>query len=268
MIDVPLEQLTVEIPEDVREPFEKPPQGILEWEVKALRARMTEPQDTNQVSRLVLEAELVCLAPDQAAGIDFKESFWIGTDTDPQAQLPETWRTEAGKLVKFCDMSGFNARGATPAQLAGWLVGRKILSDCQHFAVNALLPNGQPNPRAFTQMGELKSRARMRWMEVGSATPIIYEDQDAKAGKGGSGGVGGVPGVPQAPPPMMSYPNTPLLPQGGGVPPTLPTPQAPQAPGVPHMPTPQAPVAHMPVSAPMGFPGQVPPAAPPAPRRR
>lgn len=258
MSDVQLTQLAVPIPQDVREPFEKPPQGILEWKIDGLRARMTDPPEGSQsIPKLALEVDMTCTGPDQAAGITWNETFWIGTDDDPHAANAETWKTEAARFVQFCERAGFDPRGATPQQIGGWLTGRTILCDCQHFYMNDRTRDGRPNPKAFTQSGERKSRARMRWIGEGGATPGLYDDQEPKGG-GGQGG--GQPAQPTPAAPAATAPPPAGAPMGYA-PPPMPA-AAPMPQPAPH-PASQ-PLPSAPVGAPPGYPG----AAPPPPKKR
>ena len=108
--DIPLDQLNVTLPETIRDLFEKPPQGVLEFQLGALTAHMSEPQG-GQTPRLILSLDMLGTAPDSANGLKWREDFWIGTEDDPTAQHPATWETESAQLAKFCDMVGFNCRG-------------------------------------------------------------------------------------------------------------------------------------------------------------
>lgn len=78
--------------------FSMLPKGIYQLAIKAL-----EPYNKQGNNKLIVKGTFEAIEPDSFAGMTFREYFTIGSDEDPEAEDPETWKRTSGsrKLTRI-----------------------------------------------------------------------------------------------------------------------------------------------------------------------
>lgn len=104
-------------------------------------------------NRLVYTARLGILKPKELAGRSHFERFYIGTEADPNAEDPETWKGfGVQRLKSFITATlGEKPKGkADPAKVFASLAGGKVGITFNTRVVQDKKADGTPNPRAGT----------------------------------------------------------------------------------------------------------------------
>ncbi len=253
------------------------PQGITEnrdtdpgkylWDITTFEKKFQENS-----GRLFFNTQLRCVMPQTRLGRFHFESFWIGTEDDPNGDHQQTWLDSLGakQWKSFCKVAGVPFDGQDPEVIMANLVGRQI---------------GGHVERVLSKKDKKHYTNVTKWYAPGSFEPIIDAPTVESAPPVANPAVAPpvTPGVVQQAPPMaQSQVYAPPVPQAavpmaqpiaqGGVsqqpgyaPPVVtqvPVPTgAPAVPGAVPMPTTTAPQVAQPAvpqAAPVAQPAVVP----------
>lgn len=141
------------------------PQGITE-------SRDTEPgkylwqistfEEKNQEGsgRLFFNTQLRCVMPESRLGRFHFESFWIGTEDDPNGDLPQTWLDSMGasQWKSFCKAAGVPFDGQDPRVIMASLINQQI---------------GGHVERVFSKKAQKHYTNVTKWYMPGTFEPVI-----------------------------------------------------------------------------------------------
>lgn len=129
-------------PVGIKDPGVLVPAGMLLLQIDELvEGTMGDDQ------KLVYQASGVVLEPEGAAGTPWKETFWIGTDEDPDGQNEATWVARAGRLKIFCAKVGVEMEGQDMDVVCSEVVGQRVMARSTH-SIEPNMKKGQPNQYA------------------------------------------------------------------------------------------------------------------------
>lgn len=191
------------VPTGVKEPFEQLPGGTLQMETVRLEEAVKGGDNL-----FCYVATLKVTAPESAAGQEHQETFFIGTEEDPNAETEDTWIKRAGRLKQYVEKSGVAFEGADMDV---------VMSEIQQTSVLALvrqshepeMKKGQPNPYAGRVRSNVKS-----WLAVGEREPALEEVQLTSLTTGGGtvNGSGGMAAPTRPAAPAAARPAAPAAP--------------------------------------------------------
>ena len=157
-------------PAEIRDQRDKLPAGDIVFRIDDVQEGMAG-REGDEV--LAIVASLTAIEPQQAAGIEHEEMFWIGqreTDkavTDGKAQadreglLAATWQYRAARLKMFASKAGIDIQGKNRALAYSELKGRTVLGLVEHEI-------DKKNPQY--------TNARVKsWWAVGERTPQVAD---------------------------------------------------------------------------------------------
>lgn len=154
-------------PENIKQPFEKLPLGILQWSITDAMENMIGKENPVYGVQVVLTA----VAPSEAAGVTHTENFMFGNDEDPgdlqNGVSLETFEARAGRFDQFCQKAGeqgIDIRGVDIGQVCAALKDQQIKSNNEASKEPAFhqwgKKKGQPNQYAGTY------RVTPRWLAL------------------------------------------------------------------------------------------------------
>lgn len=211
------------VPTGVKDPFENLPGGVLEFETVRLEEAVKGAENL-----FCYVATLRVVAPEQSAGVEHQETFFIGTSEDPNAEQAETWIKRAGRLKQYVEKSGVAFEGADMEMVASEIQQTHVLANVEQ-KHEPEMKKGEPNPYA----GRVRSNVR-GWLAVGEREAGLNEIQltPLEAGTTGANGHGGMtsgaprPTAPVAGPARPAAPMAPARPAAAA--PTRPAAPAPK----------------------------------------
>lgn len=154
------------VPSGIKEPFELLPSGCLLIEVSELKEEVFG--DNNQ---LIYRMSGSVVAPEKVAGQAVNETFFIGTEEDPNAENAETWQKRAGRLKQCVEKAGVAFEGADMDVVCSEMQQRKVLAQVARSKEPAM-KKGQPNPYAGRVRANVKG-----WLAEGEREPYVDENQ-------------------------------------------------------------------------------------------
>ncbi len=203
------------------------PQGITEnrdtepgkylWQISTF-----EEKNQESTGRLFFNTQLRCVMPENRLGRFHFESFWIGTEEDPNADLPQTWLDSMGasQWKSFCKAAGVPFDGQDPKVIMASLINQQI---------------GGHVERVFNKKQQKHYTNVTKWYMPGTFEPVIDAPMVESAPPVASPAVvpPATPGVVQQAPPAVAVVAQPITPGGisqqpGYAPPVA----APAVPGV------------------------------------
>lgn len=154
-------------PENIKQPFEKLPLGIMQWNITDAMENMIGKENPVYGVQVVLTA----VAPSEAAGVTHTENFMFGNDEDPgdlqNGVSLETFEARAGRFDQFCQKAGeqgIDIRGVDIGQVCAALKDQQIKSNNEASKEPAFhqwgKKKGQPNQYAG------QYRVTPRWLAL------------------------------------------------------------------------------------------------------
>lgn len=154
-------------PENIKQPFEKLPLGVLQWSIVDAMENMIGKENPVYGVQVVLS----CIAPPEAVGVTHTENFMFGTEEDPgdlqNGVSLETFEARAGRFDQFCQKAGeqgIDIRGVDITQVCAALKDQQIKSNNEASKEPAFhqwgKKKGQPNQYAGTY------RVTPRWLAL------------------------------------------------------------------------------------------------------
>lgn len=140
--------------------FSMLPKGIYQLAIKAL-----EPYNKQGNNKLVVKGTFEAIEPDSFAGMTFREYFTIGSDEDPEAEDPETFKRTSGsrKLTRILKKANVD-------------LADELDETCANAAGAEFMASVEVEEQ---QEGEYKGRKNNRIgsvYEAGSMDPVILEE--------------------------------------------------------------------------------------------
>lgn len=154
-------------PENIKQPFEKLPLGVMQWSITDAMENMIGKENPVYGVQVVLTS----VAPPEAQGLTHTENFLFGTEDDPgdlqNGVTAETFEARAGRFDQFCQKAGeqgIDIRGVEIGQVCAALKDQQIKSHNEATKEPAFhqwgKKKGQPNQYAGTY------RVQPRWLAL------------------------------------------------------------------------------------------------------
>lgn len=140
------------IPQQIDSPFTDFDPGSYRGGIDKMNKTMSKS------NKLMFVGEIRVSEPVEASNRVHFENFVIGTEEDPTAQNPNTWKEKAGRLKQFCEAAGVPFLGQDPDVVVQELIGKQV-----DFKVNV---------RVDRNTGEKRSVVS-KWAPKGSFLPEI-----------------------------------------------------------------------------------------------
>lgn len=154
-------------PENIKQPFEQLPIGVLQFAVVEAMENMIGKED----AKYGVQVSLACVAPPEAAGLTHSENFIFGTDEDPgdmqNGVTLETFEARAGRFDQFCQKAGdpgIDIRGADITQVCSMLKDQQIKGVTEASKEPAFVQWGKKKGQANPYAG--RWRVNVRWMAL------------------------------------------------------------------------------------------------------
>ena len=134
--------------------------------------------------KLSITCQFGLAEPEEMAGTPHTERFFIGTDDDPLAKKPATWKRNAVKMMKLFKEAGVAMQATTkPSEAFAATVGKKVGADVTLRASKKIDPKtGQPYP----------ARINLNFWKVGTKQVHLIESGEEL----GSSGFAEAPAAP------------------------------------------------------------------------
>jgi len=177
------------IPDDIREPFEQLPPGMILFEIgQMVETNVTGKEDDPCFG---LAMDVIAVEPPEVAGLTRTEKFFWGirasdqrvlngrAKADPWAENNETLQATMGRFKLFVEAVGLECKGNSEALYAA-LKGRKVIGHVVHKAGRP--KEGQDRPMSFANVD--------RWLPENSGIKLYVSEvseETAAPAKGGNG---------------------------------------------------------------------------------
>lgn len=181
------------IPQQVNDPFTKLDQGSFLFTCEGVK-------EGDYEGRMIYDASFRVQQPASHQGQVHYERWWIGSDEDPEALLPDTWTSNGGKMKKCCEALGVPFLGQNPDMVTQQMIGKQVCGKVTHRQYT----NNEGKPATAANVSQ--------WGQPGTMTPEV---------------IGSDNGQPPAQAPMTPAP-IPAQAPGVGTPTPPVAPQAPQ----------------------------------------
>lgn len=174
-----------DIPENIREPFEQPPAGTLIF--KVTEAKMDE---IGANKTFAIQADLEVVEPAEAQGIQWTNTFFIGTPEDPSAKDPSTLERRLGRFEKFCNKAGIvNIRKGKLSVVCSDLKQRKVKGFVSHVAEPEWKKNPQTGQMEKNQyFGRTRAQVNTWFSTDEGGTPLVLPSAPIAAPSFSGGG--------------------------------------------------------------------------------
>lgn len=150
-------------PSEIRDERKMAPAGWVLFSIDKVERSTIQAQN---VEKAVEKVYMTVQAPEAFEGVNYEETFWLGTDQDPLAQNPETLqRGGASKFKTFAAAANVAIEGQDEDLVRSQLKDMKVLGHIQHKVSAA----GFVNPRAIS------------WHVEGEKEPVADEAAMAAA---------------------------------------------------------------------------------------
>lgn len=142
------------IPQGITESRDTEPGKYL-WQISTFEEKFQEG-----TGRLFFNTQLRCVMPASRLGRFHFESFWIGTEDDPNGDLPQTWLDSMGasQWKSFCKAAGVPFDGQDPKVIMANLAGKEI---------------GGHVERVFNKKAQKHYTNVTKWYMPGTFEPVI-----------------------------------------------------------------------------------------------
>ena len=195
------------IPQVVNDPFTKLDQGSFLFTCEAVK-------EGDYEGRMIYDASFRVHQPASHQGQVHYERWWIGSDEDPEALLPDTWTSNGGKMKKCCEALGVPFLGQNPDMVTQQMIGKQVCGKVAHrqYTNNEGKPATAANVSQWGQPGTMTPEA----IGADNGQPPQNQNPD-RASVGGLAPLpAGAPGVGTPVAPQTGMPASPAAPQQGG----------------------------------------------------
>ena len=152
--------------------------------------------------KLIYDATFRAQQPESHKGQLHYERWWIGSDEDLEALLPDTWTSNAGRMKKCCDAMGVPFLGQNPDLIVQQMIGKQFCAKIVH---------------APSKDGKYMNAKVSQYGQPGAMTPeVIGADNGQPPVQASTPMPAGTPGVGTPVAPQTGMPASPVAPQQGG----------------------------------------------------
>ncbi|HDZ26684.1 hypothetical protein LCGC14_0650290 [marine sediment metagenome] len=188
------------IPQVVNDPSSSIDPGIFVFSCESIK-------EGDHKDQLIYDSVFRVQEPIAYKGQAHFERWFIGTDKDPEAILPETWTSKAGHMKKACDAMGVPFLGQNPDMIIQQMVGKLFCAKIVH--------------KQTTKDGVTYTNARVvQYGQHGTMTPEVFVSDNGQspvtAPIAPAPLPAGAPGVGTPVAPQTGMPASPAALQQGG----------------------------------------------------
>lgn len=191
-------------PDNIKQPFESLPLGILQWEISDAVENMIGKDNP----KYGIQVSLTAIAPEEAVGVTHTENFVFGREDDPgdlqNGVSAETFEASAGRFDQFCQKAGdqgVDIRGQAIDQVCATLKGLQIKSNNEAKKEPQFVAWGKKKGEVNPYAGRYRVNPRWLALEEGGDPRITGTVSDLEAADQAAGV--GAPGLPPAAPPVQ-----------------------------------------------------------------